>query len=66
MPIEDQVQIGRVGADNIPNICHEIKITHTNFEHSCELSLVFLCEAKRRGGHLKLDIPALKTALDLL
>jgi hypothetical protein len=52
--------------DKVPEICHEIKITYTNFEHTCELSPVYLREAKRRGGHLKLDIPSLKSALDLL
>jgi hypothetical protein len=55
-----------IAADKVPDVCHEIKITFTNFEHTCELSPVFLREAKRRGGHLKLDIPALKSALDLL
>jgi hypothetical protein len=58
--------IGRVARDKIPDICHETKITHTNFEHTCELSITYLREAKRLGGHVKLDIPALKTALDLL
>ena len=58
--------IGRVAADKVPDVCHEAKITHTIFEHSCELSPIFLREAKRKGGHLRLDIPALKTALDLL
>jgi hypothetical protein len=59
--------IGKVAADKVPDICHEIKITYTNFEHTCELSPVYLREAKRRGGYLKLlDIPALKSALDLL
>jgi hypothetical protein len=49
--------IGRVARDNIPDICHETKITHTNFEHTCELSTTYLHEAKRLGGHVKLDIP---------
>jgi hypothetical protein len=55
-----------VVADKVPDICHEIKITLTNFQHTCELSPIYLREAKRRGGHLKLDIPALKSTLDLL
>jgi hypothetical protein len=55
-----------VVADKVPDICHEVKITHTNFEHTCELSPIYHREAKRRRGHLKLDIPALKTTLDLL
>jgi hypothetical protein len=55
-----------VAANKVPDICHEIKITYTNFEHTCELSPVYLREAKRRGGHLKLDIATLKSALDLL
>jgi hypothetical protein len=58
--------IGCVAADKVPNICREIKITHTNFEHTCELSPVYLHEAKHKGGCLKLDNPALKSALDLL
>jgi hypothetical protein len=58
--------IGRVARDKIPDICHETKITHTNFEHTCELSTTYLREAKQLGGRVKLDIPALKTALDLL
>ena len=58
--------LAKVVADKVPDICHEIKITYTNFEHTCELSPVYLREAKRRGGFLKLDIPALKSALDLL
>jgi hypothetical protein len=58
--------IERVATNKVPDVCHEIKITLTNFEHMCDLSPVFLCKAKRRGGHLKLDTPALKSALDLL
>jgi hypothetical protein len=58
--------IGWVARDKIPDICHETKIMHNNFEHTCTLSTTYLREAKRLGAHVKLDIPSLKTALDLL
>jgi hypothetical protein len=58
--------IGVVAAHKHPDVFHEVKITQTNFEHTCQLSPTFLREAQRKGGHLKLDIPSLKMALDLL
>jgi hypothetical protein len=58
--------IGRVAANKLPDVFHEVKITQTNFNHSCELSPVFLGESRHMGGHLELDIPSLKTAPDLL
>jgi hypothetical protein len=59
--------IGYVAARKVPDVFHKVKITRTkNFDPSCQLSPVFLREAKRRGGHLKLDAASLKTVLDLL
>jgi hypothetical protein len=58
--------VGHVAANKLPDVFLEVKINQTIFQHSCELSPVFLCKGKRRDGHLKLDIPALQTALNLL
>jgi hypothetical protein len=58
--------IGYVAARKVPDVFHEVKITQTNFQHSCQLSPTYLRQAKWRGGHLKLDTSTLKTALGLL
>jgi hypothetical protein len=58
--------IGYVATRKVPDILHEVKITQTNLQHSCQLYPTYLCQAERRGGHLKLDTSSLKTALDLL
>jgi hypothetical protein len=52
--------IGYVALRKVPDVFHEVKITQNNFQPSCQLSPTYLHQAKkRRGGHLKLDIPRL-------
>jgi hypothetical protein len=50
--------------ESLPNIFSRVKITSTNFHHTCLLSPQFLCVAKRTGGSCLLpDNAKLKIAL---
>jgi hypothetical protein len=51
----------------LPLIFHHVKITTTNFTHTCELSPTYLRQAKKSSGCcISLDMPSLTTALELL
>ena len=51
----------------LPLIFHHVKITTTDFTHTCELSPSYLRQAKKRSGCcISLDMPSLTTALELL
>jgi hypothetical protein len=41
--------IGYVAARKVPDVFHEVKITQTNFQHSCQLSPTYL-HARPSGG----------------
>ena len=50
-----------------PMIFHQVKVTSTNFRHTCQLCPTFLRQAKIRSGTcLKVDVPNLTTVMELL
>jgi hypothetical protein len=50
-----------------PLIFHHVRVTNTDFPHTCQLSPTYLRQAKKRSGCcLKFDTPNLNTVLELL
>ena len=50
-----------------PLIFHHVKVTNTDFNHTCQLSPTYLRQAKKRlGCCLQVDMPNLNTVMELL
>jgi hypothetical protein len=49
-----------------PDFCYHVKITHVNYHHTCQMSIIFHRQALQKSGSLQPDLNGLNNIMSLL